>query len=131
MRDTGERRVMICHSLELAAARCVPDADRLIGRTGGDATAIIGQKHRVDRAGVPVNVASVLPSARFQIRAVLSAEPVTILVPSRLTFTLSTASPCPLKSRTDLPWLTSQSLAVLSAEAETIRLPSFGENTIA
>ena len=76
----------------------------------------------------PLKRRDVLPSATFQILAVLSAEPVDSLVPSRLTFRLSTASPWPAKSRTDLPWLTSQSLAVLSAEAETSRLPSLGEN---
>ena len=78
---------MVRHPLELAAGRRVPDPDRLIGRAGRDPTAIIGEIDRRDRArrALPGSRA-ILPSATFQIRAVLSAEPVTSLVPSRLMF---------------------------------------------
>ena len=77
---------------------------------------------------LPPKVARVLPSVEFHIRAVLSAEPVTMFFPSRLMLTLRTAAPCPAKSRIALPWLTSHSLAVASADADTRRLPSWGEN---
>ena len=63
------------------------------------------------------------PLAACQIRAVLSAEAVTISDPSGLKLPDSTKSSCPRSTATCLPVLVSHSRAVLSSDAVMMRSP--------
>ena len=95
-----DRRMMSGELLELAAGGGVPEPDRLVGRAGRRELAVGGERRRTGPGprGRRTSPAS-LPSPTVQIRASLSAEPVTSFVPSRLSFTARTASPWPAKSR--------------------------------
>ena len=69
-------------------------------------------------------MARLLPVAASHTRAVLSADAVTMRVPSGLNCALVTLSSCPASVARLLPVAASHTRAVLSSDAVTMRVPS-------